>query len=150
MYRTVRRLEQINDRRPTAEEIAQEMGLKPHKVRWMLKVSRHPLSLELPVGEDKDIELGAFIEDDHAPTPSEEANASMLRDEMDEALSTLTPREARILRLRFGLKDGRNYTLKEIGEKFDLTRERIRQIERKALRRLRHPRRSRRLRAFLS
>jgi RNA polymerase primary sigma factor len=150
MYRTVRRLEQANDKRPTAEEIAREMGLKPRKVRWMLKVSRHPLSLELPVGEDKDIELGAFIEDDSAPTPPEEANASLLREEVNEALRTLTPREARILRLRFGLKDGHHYTLKEIGEKFDLTRERIRQIERKALRRLRHPRRSRRLRAFLS
>jgi RNA polymerase primary sigma factor len=150
LYKTARRLEQEHDRRPTPEEIAQELGLKPRKVRWMLKVSRFPLSLERPVGEEQDNELGALIEDDGTPQPPESAHQHLLRDKLEEVLSTLSPREARILRLRFGLQDGQSYTLEEIGQKFGLTRERIRQIQHKALRRLRHPRRSRRLRGYLA
>jgi RNA polymerase primary sigma factor len=150
LYRTARKLEQKYDRRPTPEEIAQEMGLQPHKVRWMLKVSRYPLSLERPIGEEGDDELGALIEDDNAPRPTETAQQQLLHDQVEAVLNTLTPREARILRLRFGLQDGHNYTLEEIGRKFGLTRERIRQIQHKALRRLRHPRRSRRLRGYLA
>jgi RNA polymerase primary sigma factor len=145
MYKTARRLEQETNRRPTPEEIASEMGLRPSKVRWMLKVSRYPLSLERPVGDDDPDELGSFIPDDSTPAPPEEASQVLLREELEQVLSTLTSREARILRLRFGLHDGHTYTLKEIGDKFGLTRERIRQIEQKALRRLRHPRRSRKL-----
>jgi len=149
VYQTSRRLEQEYDRRPTPEEIAQEMGLKPRRVRWMLKISRYPLSLERPVGEERHEELGAYIEDESTPEPPELANQRLLRQQLGKVLDTLTAREARILRLRFGLHDGRNYTLEEVGRKFGLTRERIRQIEHKALRRLRHPRRSRRLRGFL-
>jgi RNA polymerase primary sigma factor len=148
MYQIAYRLEQEHDRRPTPEEIAHEMGLPPRKVRWMLKVSHYPLSLEKPVGEDEHNELGRLIEDDSAPAPSEVAYQQLLRNKIEQVLSTLTAREARILRLRFGLYDGHSYTLKEIGEKFGLTRERIRQIEHKALRRLRHPRRSRQLRGY--
>jgi RNA polymerase primary sigma factor len=149
LYKTARRLEQEYNRRPTPEEIAQEMGLKPQRVRWMLRISRYPLSLERPVGEERNEELGAFVEDEGAPEPPELANQRLLRDQLEKVLSTLTAREARILRLRFGLHDGRSYTLEEIGQKFGLTRERIRQIEHKALRRLRHPRRSRQLRGLL-
>jgi RNA polymerase primary sigma factor len=148
MYKVAYRLEQEHDRKPTPEEIAAEMGLKPHKVRWMLKVSRYPLSLEQPSGEDEPNELGQFIEDDCAPAPPEEAYRQLLREKIEQVLSTLTAREARIVRLRFGLQDGHHYTLEEVGDKFGLTRERIRQIEIKALRRLRHPRRSRQLRGY--
>jgi RNA polymerase primary sigma factor len=148
LYKTARQLEQENGRKPSAEEIAAEMNLEPRKVQWMLKVSWRPLSLERPVGEDEDSELGSFIEDDSTPTPSQSAYQNLLREKVEEVLSTLTPREARILRLRFGLQNGRQYTLEEVGQKFGLTRERIRQIEGKALRRLRHPRRSRQLRDF--
>ena len=150
LYKAARKLEQEQNRRPTPEEIAQEMGLKPSKVRWILKVSRYPLSLERPVGEDGDAELGHFIEDDDTPAPAESASRHLLRDLLERALGTLTPREARILRLRFGLQDGNCYTLEQVGRKFDLTRERIRQIQHKALRKLRHPRRSRRLRGYLA
>jgi RNA polymerase primary sigma factor len=150
VYQTARQLEQETNRRPTPEEIASEMGLRPSKVRWMLKVSRYPLSLERPVGDDDPDELGSFIPDDSLPAPPEEASQQLLREEMEQVLNTLTPREARILRLRFGLQDGHSYTLEEIGSKFGLTRERIRQIEHKALRRLRHPRRSRKLLGYLT
>ncbi len=149
LYKTARQLEQEYGRKPTAEEIALEMKLEPRKVQWMLKVSWRPLSLERPVGEEEDSELGSFIEDDSTPTPSQSAYQNLLREKVEEVLSTLTPREARILRLRFGLQNGRQYTLEEVGQKFGLTRERIRQIEGKALRRLRHPRRSRHLRDFV-
>lgn len=149
LYKTVRQLEQEFGRKPTPEEIAVEMKLEPRKVQWMLKVSWRPLSLERPVGEDEDSELGSFIEDDSTPTPTQSAYQNLLREKVEEVLSTLTPREARILRLRFGLQNGRQYTLEEVGQKFGLTRERIRQIEGKALRRLRHPRRSRHLRDFI-
>ncbi|MBI5931498.1 MAG: RNA polymerase sigma factor RpoD [Chloroflexi bacterium] len=148
LYKTARELEQKHGRKPTPEEIAQEMDLEPRKVQWMLKVSWRPLSLERPVGEDEESELGNFIEDYTMPTPLQSAYQNLLREKLDEVLSTLTPREARILRLRFGLQNGRSYTLEEVGQKFGLTRERIRQIEGKALRRLRHPRRSRQLRDF--
>lgn len=150
LYRVARELEQEYGRKPTAEEIAHEMGLEARKVQWMLRVSWQPLSLEHPVGEDEDSELGNFIENENSPTPAEWAENNMVRAKIEEVLSTLTPREARILRLRFGLQNGRAYTLEEVGQKFGLTRERIRQIEGRALRRLRHPRRSRQLRDYLS
>jgi RNA polymerase primary sigma factor len=150
LYKTARQLEQEHGRKPTPEEIAKEMDLDPRKVRWMLKVSWRPLSLERPVGEEEDSELGSFIEDESTPTPTQSAYQNLLREKVEEVLSTLTPREARILRLRFGLQNGRSYTLEEVGQKFGLTRERIRQIEGKALRRLRHPRRSRQLRDYLT
>jgi RNA polymerase primary sigma factor len=150
LYKTARQLEQEHGRKPTPEEIADAMELEPRKVRWMLKVSWRPLSLERPVGEEEDSELGSFIEDENTPTPTQSAYQNLLREKVEEVLSTLTPREARILRLRFGLQNGRSYTLEEVGQKFGLTRERIRQIEGKALRRLRHPRRSRQLRDYLA
>ncbi len=148
LYKTARQLEQENGRKPTPEEIAERMGLEPRKVQWMLKVSWRPMSLERPVGEEEDSELGSFIEDLTTPTPTQSAYQNLLREKVEEVLGTLTAREARILRLRFGLQNGRSYTLEEVGQKFGLTRERIRQIEGKALRRLRHPRRSRQLRDF--
>jgi len=148
LYKTARQLEQENGRKPTPEEIAERMGLEPRKVQWMLKVSWRPMSLERPVGEEEDSELGSFIEDLSTPTPTQSAYENLLREKVEEVLSTLTAREARILRLRFGLQNGRSYTLEEVGQKFGLTRERIRQIEGRALRRLRHPRRSRHLRDF--
>ncbi|NIM05780.1 MAG: sigma-70 family RNA polymerase sigma factor [Armatimonadetes bacterium] len=149
LNRTAYLMEQDRGRPPSPEEIADEMGLKPRRVRWMLKVARRPLSLQKPVGEEKDSELGSFIEDDETPPPPEAAEQTLLRTTLDELLTTLRPREERILRLRFGLQDGHRYTLEEVGEKFGLTRERIRQIEKQALRRLRHPRRSRRLKDYL-
>ena len=150
LYKTARKLEQDHGRKPTPEEIAAELDIEPRKVRWMLKVSWQPLSLERPVGEEEDSELGNFIEDESSPTPPQSAYQNILHEKVEEVLATLTPREARILRLRFGLINGRSYTLEEVGQKFGLTRERIRQIEGKALRRLRHPRRSRQLREYLS
>ncbi|NDJ35046.1 MAG: RNA polymerase sigma factor RpoD [Chloroflexi bacterium] len=150
LYKAARKLEQEKGRKPTPEEIAEELDMEPRKVQWMLRVSWQPLSLEHPVGEEEDSELGSFIEDDSTPTPTHSVPDSLLREKVEEMLATLTPREARILRLRFGLQNGRTYTLEEVGEKFGLTRERIRQIEGKALRRLRHPKRSRQLRDYLS
>jgi RNA polymerase primary sigma factor len=150
LHQVSRQLEQVWGRKPTPEELAEEMDLEPAKVRWMLRVSRHPVSLERPVGEEEDSELGNFIEDVDAPTPPDAAYHHMLQEKLEDVLSTLTPREARILRLRFGLQNGRQYTLEEVGKKFGLTRERIRQIEGQALRKLRHPRRSRQLRDYLS
>ncbi|MFB0533543.1 MAG: RNA polymerase sigma factor RpoD/SigA, partial [Anaerolineae bacterium] len=149
LNRTAYQMEQDHGLSPSPEEIADEMGLKPRRVRWMLKVARHPLSLQKPVGEEKDSELGNFIEDDETPPPPEVAEQTLLRTTLEELLTTLRPREERVLRLRFGLQDGYHYTLEEVGEKFGLTRERIRQIEKQALQRLRHPRRSRRLRDYL-
>jgi RNA polymerase primary sigma factor len=150
LHQVSRQLEQVWGRKPTPEELAEGMGLEPSKVRWMLRVSRHPVSLERPVGEEEDSELGNFIEDEDAPTPPDAAYHHMLQEKLEDVLATLTPREARILRLRFGLQNGRSYTLEEVGKKFGLTRERIRQIEGQALRKLRHPRRSRQLRDYLS
>ena len=150
LHQVSRQLEQVWGRKPTPEELAENMELEPSKVRWMLRVSRHPVSLERPVGEEEDSELGNFIEDEDAPTPPDAAYHRLLQEKLEDVLSTLTPREARILRLRFGLQNGRSYTLEEVGKKFGLTRERIRQIEGQALRKLRHPRRSRQLRDYLS
>ena len=149
MYRVARELEQQTGNKPSIEEIAEVMETEPRKVQWMLRVSWQPLSLEHPVGKDEDSELGAFIENDREPNPSESAYSKLLKEKIEELLDTLTPREARILRLRFGLQNGHSYTLEEVGQKFGLTRERIRQIEGRALRRLRHPRRSRKLRDYL-
>jgi RNA polymerase primary sigma factor len=150
LYKVARQLEQELGRKPTPEEIARVLDVDPRKVQWMMRVSWRPLSLESPVGEEEDTELGSFVEDDTTPTPTQSAYQNLLREKVEEVLSTLSPREARILRLRFGLHNGRPYTLEEVGQKFGLTRERIRQIEGKALRRLRHPRRSRQLRDYLS
>ncbi len=150
LHQVSRQLEQVWGRKPTPEELADHMDLESSKVRWMLRVSRHPVSLERPVGEEEDSELGNFIEDEDAPTPPDAAYHRLLQEKLEDVLSTLTPREARILRLRFGLQNGRSYTLEEVGKKFGLTRERIRQIEGQALRKLRHPRRSRQLRDYLS
>jgi len=149
LYRRAQEIEQERGVRPTPEELAEEMGLEPRKVQWMMRVSWQPLSLERPVGEDEDSELSNFIEDEQTPTPSDTAHSDMLRDRIEEVLATLHPREVRILRMRFGLQNGRSYTLEEVGQKFGLTRERIRQIEGHALRRLRHPSRSRDLKDYL-
>ena len=149
LYRVARDLEQETGCKPSVEEIAEVMECDPRKVQWMLKVSWRPLSLEHPVGKDDDSELGSFIENDREPNPSDSAYSKLLKEKIEELLNTLTPREARILRLRFGLQNGQCYTLEEVGQKFGLTRERIRQIEGRALRRLRHPRRSRKLRDYL-
>jgi RNA polymerase primary sigma factor len=149
LNRTAYLMEQDLGRPPSPKEIADEMELEPHRVRWMLKVARRPLSLQKPVGEEEDNELGSFIEDEETPPPPEVAEQTLLRATLEELLDTLDPREARILRMRFGLQDGYHYTLEEVGEKFGVTRERIRQIEKEALQRLRHPRRSRRLKDYL-
>jgi RNA polymerase primary sigma factor len=149
VYRTAQQLEQRMGKKPTAKDIGEHMGMPPARVRWLMKKSRRPISLEKPVGKEKDSEFGQFIEDETSPAPSEVATQSLLADRLKELLATLTPREERILRLRYGLDDGRAYTLKEVGAMFGLTRERIRQIERKALRRLRHPSRSRHIRSFI-
>jgi RNA polymerase primary sigma factor len=149
VYKTNHELEQKLGRVPTTEELAGELKLTVKKVQWILKVSWLPLSLESPVGDDEESELGMFIEDEFSPTPLQSAYQSMLRDKLVEVLSTLSPREARIIQMRFGLGDGNAYTLEEVGQKFGLTRERIRQIEGKALRRLRHPRRARQLKDYL-
>jgi RNA polymerase primary sigma factor len=150
LYKVARQLEQNMGRKASPEEIAHEMETDARKVQWMMRVSWRPLSLETPVGEEEDSELGAFVEDETTPTPTQSAYQNLLREKIEDVLSTLSPREARILRLRFGLHNGRSYTLEEVGQKFGLTRERIRQIEGKALRRLRHPRRARQLRDYLS
>ena len=150
LYRISREMEQSLGREPSPNELASAMELSPQKIRWMLRISRRPLSLEKPVGEDGDSELGSFLEDDDTPSPPQSATHDLLRQELESALDSISPREARILRLRFGLIDGRAHTLEELGQKFGLTRERIRQIEGEALRRLRHPSRARRLRDYLT
>lgn len=149
MYRASHDLEQILSRPPTIDELATKLDLPTKKVQWMLQVSWIPLSLEKPVGDDEDSEFGMFVVDDTTPLPSQAVYQNMLRERINEVLATLSPREARILRMRFGLDDNQPYTLEEVGSKFGLTRERIRQIEGKALRRLRHPCRSRHLRDYL-
>ena len=149
LYKMTHEMEQRLGRVPTVDELADELGLSMRKVQWMLRVSWLPLSLESPVGDEEDSELGMFVEDEITPTPIQSAYRNMLQEKVDEVLGTLSPREARILRLRFGLDNGRTYTLEEVGQKFGLTRERIRQIEGKALRRLRHPRRARQLKDYL-
>ena len=150
LYRQTHELEQKLGRAPTNEELGEALGVPASKVDWMLRVSWLPLSLESPINEDEeDSELGQFVEDQVTPTPIQSAYSKLLTEKIRDVLETLPPREARILRLRFGLENGRVYTLEEVGQKFGLTRERIRQIESKALRRLRHPRRARQLREYL-
>jgi RNA polymerase primary sigma factor len=151
LYKASHGLEQALGRRPTPEEIAEEVDHDPEEVRWLLRISRRPLSLDMPVDEDEDSsEFGSFIEDDSVPSPVESAEQHLLREEVGRMLNALTPREVRVLRMRFGLQGERHHTLKEVGEKLGVTRERVRQIERKALRKLRHPRHGRRLRNYLS
>ena len=147
--RVSRQLLQEEGREPTPDEIAAEMGISVEKVREILKISQEPVSLETPIGEEEDSHLGDFIPDDDAPAPAEAAAFSMLKEQLVDVLGTLTEREQKVLKLRFGLEDGRARTLEEVGKKFDVTRERIRQIEAKALRKLRHPTRSKKLKDYL-
>jgi RNA polymerase primary sigma factor len=149
LMRQHRRLLQEYGREPTPDEIGAAMEIGPEKVEEILKISQEPVSLETPIGEEEDSHLGDFIEDRNAPAPADAASFQLLKEQVDEVLHTLTDREARVLQLRFGLEDGRSRTLEEVGREFGVTRERIRQIEAKALRKLRHPTRSRKLRDFL-
>ncbi|MCF6461061.1 RNA polymerase sigma factor RpoD [Clostridium sp. Cult3] len=149
LVRVQRQLVQELGRDPTPEEIAKEMNMEVEKVREIMKIAQEPVSLETPIGEEEDSHLGDFIEDDNALAPAEAATYIMLREQLIDVLDTLTPREQKVLRLRFGLDDGRARTLEEVGKEFDVTRERIRQIEAKALRKLRHPSRSKKLKDFL-
>ncbi len=149
LIRVSRQLLQELGRDPTPEEIAKEMGLSEEKVRDIMKISQEPVSLETPIGEEEDSHLGDFIPDDEAPAPAESAAFTLLKEQLIDVLDTLTPREEKVLRLRFGLDDGRARTLEEVGREFNVTRERIRQIEAKALRKLRHPSRSKKLKDFL-
>ncbi|MDR1564596.1 MAG: RNA polymerase sigma factor RpoD [Oscillospiraceae bacterium] len=138
-----------NGHEPSAEDVAAVLELPVEKVREIMRVAQEPVSLETPIGEEEDSHLGDFIPDDDAPAPQEAASHTLLREQLSEVLDTLTPREEKVLRLRFGLEDGRSRTLEEVGKEFDVTRERIRQIEAKALRKLRHPSRSKKLKDFL-
>jgi RNA polymerase primary sigma factor len=149
LIRISRQLLQEKGREPTPEEIAKEMDITEEKVLEILKIAQEPVSLETPIGEEEDSHLGDFIPDDDVPAPSEAAAFSMLKEQLVEVLDTLTEREQKVLRLRFGLDDGRARTLEEVGKRFDVTRERIRQIEAKALRKLRHPSRSKKLKDYL-
>ena len=149
LIRVSRQLLQELGRDPTPEEIAKEMGMSEDKVRDIQKISQEPVSLETPIGEEEDSHLGDFIPDDDAPAPAESAAFTLLKEQLIDVLDTLTPREEKVLRLRFGLDDGRARTLEEVGREFNVTRERIRQIEAKALRKLRHPSRSKKLKDFL-
>jgi len=149
LIRVQRQLLQDLGREPSPEEIAEEMDLTPEKVREILKIAQEPVSLETPIGEEDDSHLGDFIEDQEATSPSEHAAYELLKEQLEDVLDTLTDREENVLRLRFGLDDGRTRTLEEVGKVFGVTRERIRQIEAKALRKLRHPSRSKRLKDFL-
>ena len=149
LIRVSRQLLQELGREPSPEEIAEEMNMPVERVREILKISQEPVSLETPIGEEEDSHLGDFIQDDHIPVPAEQAAFTLLREQISEVLDTLTERERNVLRLRFGLDDGRGRTLEEVGREFNVTRERIRQIEAKALRKLRHPSRSRKLKDYL-
>ena len=149
LIRVSRQLLQELGREPTPEEIAEEMDMPVDRVREILKISQEPVSLETPIGEEEDSHLGDFIQDDNVPVPADAAAFTLLKEQLVEVLSTLTDREQKVLRLRFGLDDGRARTLEEVGKEFNVTRERIRQIEAKALRKLRHPSRSRKLRDYL-
>jgi len=144
-----RQLEQKYERSPTPEEIAKVMGIDPEKAREIVKISQNPTSLETPVGKEEDTRLKEFIEDEATLSPFESASRELLKDHIGDVLHTLNAREKRVLELRFGLKDGRTRTLEEVGREFGVTRERIRQIEAKALRKLRHPSRSKKLRDYL-
>ena len=149
LIRVSRQLLQELGREPTPEEIAEEMHMSVERVREILKISQEPVSLETPIGEEEDSHLGDFIQDDNVPVPADAAAFTMLKEQLEEVLGTLTEREQKVLRLRFGLDDGRARTLEEVGKEFNVTRERIRQIEAKALRKLRHPSRSRKLKDYL-
>ena len=149
LIRVSRQLLQELGREPTPEEISEEMGMPVDRVREILKISQEPVSLETPIGEEEDSHLGDFIQDDNVPVPAEAASFTLLREQLVEVLGTLTEREQKVLRLRFGLDDDRARTLEEVGKEFNVTRERIRQIEAKALRKLRHPSRSRKLKDYL-
>lgn len=149
LIRVSRQLLQELGREPLPEEIAKELDMPVERVREILKISQEPVSLETPIGEEEDSHLGDFIQDDNVPIPAEAAAQTLLKEQLDEVLDTLTEREQKVLRLRFGMNDGRARTLEEVGKEFDVTRERIRQIEAKALRKLRHPSRSRKLRDYL-
>lgn len=149
LLRTQRQLVQDLGREPTVEELAEELKLPVSRVREIQKISQEPVSLETPIGEEDDSHLGDFIQDDHMPVPMDAAAATLLREQLAEVMSSLTEREQRVLRLRFGMDDGKARTLEEVGKEFDVTRERIRQIEAKALRKLRHPSRSRKLKDYL-
>ena len=149
LIRVSRQLLQQLGREPTPEEIAKEMDISVERVREIMKIAQEPVSLETPIGEEEDSHLGDFIEDQEAPAPADAASFMLLKEQLEEVLDTLTPREEKVLRLRFGLDDGRARTLEEVGQNFGVTRERIRQIEAKALRKLRHPSRSRKLKDFL-
>ena len=147
--RISRQLLQENGREPTADEIGERISMSPEKVREIMKIAQDPVSLETPIGEEEDSHLGDFIPDDDTPSPAEATSTSILREELERQLHTLTPREEHVIKLRFGLYDGRTRTLEEVGKEFDITRERIRQIEAKALRKLRHPGRARHLKGFM-
>ncbi|MCQ2492179.1 MAG: RNA polymerase sigma factor RpoD [Lachnospiraceae bacterium] len=149
LIRVSRQLLQELGREPTPEEIAEELDMPVERVREILKISQEPVSLETPIGEEEDSHLGDFIQDDNVPVPAEAAAATLLKEQLNEVLDTLTEREQKVLCLRFGLEDGRARTLEEVGKEFNVTRERIRQIEAKALRKLRHPSRSRKLKDYL-
>ena len=149
LIRVSRKLLQEYGREPTPEEIAKEMGISESKVREIIKIAQEPVSLETPIGEEEDSHLGDFIPDDDAPAPAEAASFALMKEQLMDVLDTLTPREEKVLRLRFGLDDGRQRTLEEVGKEFNVTRERIRQIEAKALRKLRHPSRSKKLKDYL-
>ena len=149
LIRVSRQLLQEEGREPSPDEIAAEMGISVEKVREILKIAQEPVSLETPIGEEEDSHLGDFIPDEDAPAPAEAAAFSMLKEQLVDVLGTLTEREQKVLKLRFGLEDGRARTLEEVGKQFDVTRERIRQIEAKALRKLRHPTRSKKLKDYL-
>lgn len=148
LIRVNRQLAQELGRDPTPAEIAKEMGISESKVREIIKIAQEPVSLETPIGEEEDSHLGDFIEDENAPAPAEVASNAMMREQLQEVLHTLTPREEKVIRLRFGLEDGQAHTLEEVGKEFNVTRERIRQIEAKALRKIRHHGRSKKLRDY--
>ena len=156
MVETINKVKKVNSQllhenghEPTNEQIAEKLEMPVEKVREIMRVAQEPVSLETPIGEEEDSHLGDFIPDEDAPSPSDVAGHTMLKEQLNEVLATLTPREAKVLRLRFGLEDGRSRTLEEVGKEFNVTRERIRQIEAKALRKLRHPSRSKKLKDFL-
>ena len=150
LIRTSRHLLQKNGREPLPEEIAAEMEIPVEKVMEIQKIAQDPVSLETPIGEEDDSHLGDFIQDEDSPAPQDSAAYTMLKEQLEEVMNTLTPREAKVLKLRFGLEDGKARTLEEVGREFDVTRERIRQIEAKALRKLRHPSRSKKLRDYMN
>ena len=150
VIRTSHGMVQELGREPTPEEVAQKLRLSPEKVEEILKIAQDPVSLETPVGEEDDSHLGDFIQDNEASEPLEATASNLLREQLEKAMASLTPREEKVLRLRFGFEDGKPHTLEEVGKKFNVTRERVRQIESKALRRLRHPSKSKALRDFVN